>query len=225
MKKIISFCLWGNNPKYTIGAIKNAKLRESVYGNDWICRFYCGTSVPKNIIDELESVDNTEVVIMDEVGNWSGMFWRFYPASEEDVEVMISRDTDSRLNMREKFAVDEWLKSDKSFHIMRDHPWHGTQILGGMWGVKFPKLKNMKSMINEYTKGEFWQVDQNFLKEKVYHLIREESYVHDEFFNYEPWKKYFPKTREGKQFVGEAFDENDKPNEQHRNMIKTKNII
>ena len=41
---------------------------------------------------------------------------------------MLSRDCDSRLNKREKLAVDELLKSDKNFHIMRDHPWHNTEM-------------------------------------------------------------------------------------------------
>ena len=44
---------------------------------------------------------------MDEDGDWSGMFWRFHPCSEEDVDVVLSRDTDSRLTQREKDAVDE----------------------------------------------------------------------------------------------------------------------
>lgn len=133
------------------------------------------------------------------------MFWRFYPASDSNVEVMISRDTDSRLNAREFFAVQQWIQSDKSFHIMRDHPYHATEILGGMWGCKFPALKNMNQLINEYTKGEFWQVDQNFLREKVYPLIKNNSIVHDEFFD----KKPFPVIREPNRFVGQAFDEYD----------------
>ena len=219
MKKIISFCLWGNNPKYTKGAIKNANLCNDIY-TGWISRFYCSNSVPIDIITELKKIKNTEVVIMQEVGDWTGMFWRFYPASDNDVDVMLSRDTDSRLNLREKYAVDEWLKSDKSFHIMRDHPWHSTQILGGMWGVRGNKLNNMVQLITDYTKGDFWQVDQNFLKEKIYNLVVNDSIVHDEFFKYESHKKSFPEKRIGQQFVGEAFDENDNPNIQHRNMIK-----
>ena len=51
MKKIISFCLWGDNPKYTIGAIENAKLAKTIYP-DWTCRFYVGTSTPDEIWDE-----------------------------------------------------------------------------------------------------------------------------------------------------------------------------
>ena len=219
MKKVISFSLWGDNTKYTIGAIKNANLTNEIY-NGWISRFYCGKSVPEDILNQLKSIYNCEVIIMDEEGDWSGMFWRFLPASESDIEVMLSRDCDSRLNLREKVAVDEWMKSYKSFHIMRDHPWHGTQILGGMWGVKYPKLKRMKEMIEEYKKGNFWQVDQNFLKEKIYSLIVNDCMSHDEFFNYNSHSRQFPTKREGQQFVGESFDENDIPNMEHRSMIK-----
>lgn len=215
LKKIIAFSLWGDNPKYTIGAVKNAKLTNEIY-NGWTSRFYCGQSVPDDIIEQLRNIENCEVVIMNEQGNWNGMFWRFLPASEDDVEVMLSRDCDSRLNIREKKAVDFWLKTDKSFHIMRDHPFHTTEILGGMWGVKYPKLKNMKQLIDEYNKGNFWQVDQIFLKEKIYPLVATDCVVHDEFFQ----KIKFPTKRNGFQFVGESFDENDNPNIQHRNILK-----
>ena len=54
MKKIISFCVWGNNPKYCIGAIKNAILAKQIYP-DWICRYHCDKSVPKDIIEKNNS--------------------------------------------------------------------------------------------------------------------------------------------------------------------------
>ncbi|NPV13126.1 MAG: hypothetical protein HPY57_15270 [Ignavibacteria bacterium] len=220
MKKIISFCLWGNNPKYTIGAIKNAHLTNKIYPG-WISRFYCSSkSTPNDIIKELKNINNVEIVMTLNDG-WVCMFDRFLPASENDVEVMISRDTDSRLNLREKYAVDEWLKSNKSFHIMRDHPYHGTEILGGMWGVRGKILSDMKELIEKYIKGNFWQVDQNFLKEHIYQKIKDDCFVHDEFFNYEKHKKPFPTKRIGQEFVGEAFDEYDQPfNIKHRMMIK-----
>jgi protein O-GlcNAc transferase len=101
MKKIISFCLWGDNPKYTIGAIENAKLAKTIYP-DWTCRFYVGNSTPDEIWDKLYDMDNTEMINMEIDGDWSGMFWRFYPASENDVDVFIVRDTDSRLSKEKK---------------------------------------------------------------------------------------------------------------------------
>lgn len=217
-KKIISFSLWGDNPKYTIGAIRNAELGKKIYPS-WICRYYIGESVPNDIIEVLESFGNTEIIRMDEYGNWDSMFWRFYPASEEDVEVMISRDTDSRINNREKFAVDEWLSSDKGFHIMRDHPDHGTEILGGMWGVKAGVLPNIKKQIDNYKKGEFWQVDQNFLREVIYPIVKKNSIIHDEFHNYNDDKRPFPTIRENKEFVGDVFDENENRHPQYWKLI------
>lgn len=206
MKKVISFSLWGDNPKYTIGAIRNAELTSIIYPG-WISRFYCGESVPTDIIKTLISLPNTEVVMMGVDGDWTGMFWRFYAC--EDSEIMLSRDTDSRLSLREKLAVDEWLSSDKDFHIMRDHPYHNTEILGGMWGVRNGLLKNIKELVNDYTKGDFWQVDQNFLREKIYPLVINNSFTHDSYLNYNTNSKPFPSKRINREFVGDVFDENE----------------
>ena len=210
MKKIISFSLWGTDKKYTIGALKNAELASIIYPG-WTCRFYVGKSVPADIILDLVKRENTEVYIMKEKGNWEGMFWRFLPASDPDVQLMISRDCDSRLSNREKFAVESWEKSNKMFHIMRDHPHHATQILGGMWGCKYPILKDMNQMIKNYKKGDYWQVDQNFLRDKVYPIVKDTTTVHDEFFEKFP----FPTQREGLEFVGQVFDENEKTVTEH----------
>ncbi len=182
MKKVICFSMWGDNPKYTVGGVENADLALDIYP-DWVCRYYVGKSVPDSIINELKVRPNTEVLIMNEEGNWEGMFWRFYAASDPSVDVMMSRDTDSRVDEREKLAVDEWLASDKDFHIMRDHPLHYAPILGGMWGVRNRLLFNIYDLIKEYTKGDYWQVDQNFLRDIIYPRVVDNAFAHDEFFN------------------------------------------
>lgn len=214
MKKVISFSLWGDNPKYTIGAIKNVELAQTIY-SDWICRFYIGKSTPFEIIQKIASYKNTEIKIMNDAGNWSGMFWRFYAAVDPEVDFMISRDTDSRLSIREKLAVDEWIVSNKGFHIMRDHPYHRTQILGGMFGVKKNCIPNLFDLMNDYNKGDFWQVDQNFLREKIYPLIKNNCHVNDPFFENKP----FPSVRINKEFIGEIYDENDIRNKEHYLLI------
>jgi len=203
-KKIISFSLWGNNPKYTIGAVKNAELAMQYYPG-WYCRYYIGQSVPSEIVRRLQNYQNVQIKIMQELGDWNSMFWRFLAAGDNEVEVMISRDTDSRLGQREKDAVNNWLQSNKSFHIMRDHPWHTSYILGGMWGVRGKKLKNMRQMINDYEKNNKYQVDQSFLNEFIYPIVKDDACVHDEFFENRP----FPTKRKKWEFVGEIFDEND----------------
>ena len=65
------------------------------------------------------------------------MLWRFIPMIDPTVAVMASRDLDSRLTSRETAAVNQWLEETRfPFHVMRDNPHHGTEILGGMWGAR-----------------------------------------------------------------------------------------
>ncbi len=214
MKKLVCYSLWGDNPKYTIGAIKNAKQIKKIYPG-WIARFYCGTSVPAEILEALQQ-EQAEIKLMNVPGDWSGMFWRFEAIADADVSVMISRDTDSRLTHRESAAVNEWLQSDKLFHVMRDHPEHNTEILGGMWGARKPILQDINHLMKAYNKGDFWQVDQNFLREVVWPRISYTVCVHDPFFAKIP----FPRRREGYEFVGQVWDENENTIAEHIDRLK-----
>ena len=203
--KLITFSLWGQSPKYLVGALKNASLAKEIYP-EWVCRFYVGQSVPTPILYQLENMNNTQIVQRPEFGDWRGMFWRFEAANEPGVEVMISRDTDSRLNYREKFAVEEWLESDKGFHIMRDHPHHRYPVLGGMWGVKAKVIPHMKELINSFAQADEYGTDYKFFAEVVMPSLDQGAIMtHDEFFGGTP----FPTPRHGLEFVGQVFDEND----------------
>jgi hypothetical protein len=215
--KIVAYSLWGNNPKYTIGALRNAELVKKLYPG-WTARFYVGTSVPLDIKESLLQ-KNAEVIEMNEPGDWRGMFWRFEAAADSMVEAMISRDCDSRITSREAAAVEEWMNSNFMFHIMRDHPWHNAPILGGMWGVKAPFLRNIKDLMSQFDKGNFWQVDQNFLK-LLYPYVVNHAMVHDEFFEKKPW----PMQRVGLEFVGQVFDENEETIQEHLDML-SKHIL
>ena len=189
MTKIIAFSLWGEDPKYTIGAVRNAELAKDIYPG-WTCRFYTGDDVSEDIENQL--VDNGAEVCRMDGSSWNGMFWRFFAADSNDI--MISRDTDSRIGTRERAAVYQWLSSDKDFHIMRDHQYHATEILGGMWGVRNGTLIGIKDMIANYDAGmsdDKYQVDQNFLREVIYPLVKNKAMVHDSYFQASP----FPQKR------------------------------
>lgn len=188
MKKIISFCLWGNNECYNYGALENAYISAKIYP-DWICRYYVSNTIIPYVLKKLKSLPNVEVVEMPKRGflkDQKKMYWRFIPAFEKDVEMVLVRDTDSRLNMRERYAVDEWLASGKKFHIMRDKRAHRFRILGGMWGARDGVLlplsgdfiRSLSSVDNSYGS------DQRFLAKYVYPLIRDNCLIHDKFHLY-----------------------------------------
>jgi len=209
--KIISFCLWGNNPKYLVGAMKNIELARTLFP-DWTCRFYVGQSVPSDTIKQLLIPrDNVEVVCVDEPGDWRMMLYRFSPIGENDVEVMMSRDCDSRLSLREKLAVNEWLASDKSFHTMHCHFHHSVPILGGMFGIKKGLFSELSRHAIEWAQAREsrWQIDQDFLKEIVWPIVKHDTLNHADFHT-NIWPGVpFPTPMTPGHFIGATYDEND----------------
>lgn len=217
--KLISYSLWGKNPKYTIGAIKNAEL-AALYYPGWTCRFYCANTVPNDIVDKLKSFSNVELIQKNGEGDWRFTVNRFLPISE-DIELMISRDTDSRFTEREVSAVQKWIESGKSAHIMRDHPYHGGfPMLAGMFGIRGGVIKNISALLSLMDGiNTQYHYDQIFLSKYVYPFIENSALIHDSFFTDNP----FPTKRKGIEFVGQAFDENDKPcNPEHAELVKNK---
>lgn len=213
--KVISFSLWGNNPKYTIGAICNAELALEIYP-DWKCKFFIGKDVDKSIIDQLYSYPNTVFDLKPAIGDWRSMFWRFETSYDNNIDVSIFRDTDSRLTLREKYAVDEWLASDKTFHIMRDHPYHRFPILGGMWGFKNNPKYLMQKLLKSFNKENKYGTDYQFFIEQLYPLIGNDKIVHDPFFD----KIDFPQPRQDTEFVGDVFDEYNNRHPEYSSYIK-----
>ncbi len=209
--KYLSFSLWGDKPIYNIGAIRNAELWKNIY-SDWKMVVFYDSSVPKNTIDSLNSLDVECIDMTDK--NIYGMFWRFFAVDLENSEYCIFRDSDSRISVREKMAVDEWLNSGKTLHVMRDHPYHmipcGNDrlgILGGMWGIKSKKIPLTKIIQNYPNKSKiFYGEDQTFLK-TIYALFEKDRCTHDEFFEKIP----FTIKRIGGRFIGERIDEHENP--------------
>ena len=199
--KVISFALWGQNPGYVVGAISNLKLAQ-LYYPDWRCRIYCHSEVSFRRQHELRDA-GFDVYQRRSASPNDGLFWRFEPAFDGEVEAFISRDCDSRLNPREVAAVNEWLASGKKLHTMRDHYEHIVPILGGMWGCRhWPEFGPlMDTWMKSGRTGKMGQ-DQDFLKEVIWPLVRNDSVAHDLYttdttvptpngpFNYRPVEFY-----------------------------------
>lgn len=220
MKKVISFCLFGDNPKYCQGAIRNAELAQQIYP-DWVCQFVIGKDVPLDIQGKLANLDNVDLCDYSYKGSWDTMLDRLSPSLDPAVECFISRDCDSRLSAREKDAVDEWLESDKIWHIMRDHPYHTVPILGGMLGVKKQGFGGLMDLVQHWQKNTTseWQQDQNFLQQVVWPVVQHNTLIHDSI-HYNRWGGIpFPKSRSDLEFVGQVFDENDQPNRDFEQVL------
>ena len=208
MKKILSFSLYGNLSRYTVGAIKNALLAPSIYPG-WECWFYCASDVPEDIVKKLLQAGARTITCGLSSGS-EGMFWRFFPFAEPNVSHVLVRDTDSRISTREASAVNVWLESGAAGHIIRDHPAHSQRIMGGLWGARADVLRPMKVWMDDFEITTHYNCDQKFLAQQVYPVLLDSGLcVHDAFFCYETQCHSVPVPRTNDAFIGEVLDEND----------------
>jgi hypothetical protein len=139
------------------------------------------------------------------------MTWRFSAAMLNDAEYVIFRDTDSRPSYREARAVLDWTFSGKSLHIMRDHPLHSQNIMGGMWGVLAPKARMEIAQVISLGRTSAVGEDQDLLSEHVYPKLFMDSMIHDTFFRRELHSIQFPEPRKNGEFIGERISEDGLP--------------
>lgn len=225
MKKVLTFSLWGNEPRYTIGSIKNAILAQKFYPT-FECWFYIHKdTVPEDIIKQLDALPNAKIIF--KTGNLlklKPMCWRFEAIDEPDVEVMMPRDTDTRIFLREKLAVDEWLHSDKIMHIMRDHKkYHTHKIFGGMIGVKKIQSIKWKTIIDSINQSNETRMYDIIILNKILEKIDNSSIlVHSPYniFPNENVKDFpIPYSDDNYNFVGCYVYEDDSRCEEHHNCL------
>jgi hypothetical protein len=147
--------------------------------------------------------------------------WRFEAIDEECVDIMLCRDTDTRIWERDVTAVNEWINSGKCFHIMRDHPHHGYYILAGMFGTR--KILNFvwKINIDNYIIKNNHFYDQDFLREYIYQLIINDSIIHASFHKWEIIAKSFPVSYNSEyNFVGEYVYADESRSQPHIDALK-----
>lgn len=216
---LISFSLYGADPKYCVGAVRNVELAREFYP-DFFPVFYIDRTVPLDCVGALRKrgaiIREPELTMSPDP-----RFWRFYAARESGI--ILFRDTDSRINVREAGAVKVWIDSGKKIHVMRDHPQHCAQIMAGMWGVRDHALNNIDTLIEKWSRNAGQVLigsDQDFLTASVYSRFTESMLRHDTFTAHErPTGHEFP-TTEYEGFVGEVFDEYDQHREADRVIFK-----
>jgi len=180
--KLLVFSLWGNNPRYLRGALQNLLHCPDVYP-EFLCRFCVDDSVPADLLTALAD-NGAEVVRETDTSQRLRLTRRFLAADDPQVAVYLVRDCDSLINAREAGAVREWLDSDKSFHAMRDWWTHTDPILAGMWGGLGGVLPPLAPLIANYQSKlmETPNIDQWFLRDRIWPSIRCDTLVHDRFF-------------------------------------------
>lgn len=192
--KVIATSLYGGDPRYCHGTLRNSQIAKELFP-DWQLWVYIpepgggpSQEVPKSVIDAL-SGNGAMVIQLDNTTTTAagfGMNWRFLVADNKTVDRFIIRDGDSRLLLRDRYALDEWEDSGLPYHVARDHTSHSPYaISGGMWGgtskAPTPNLFNALSALE--TKKKVDRVhDMDFLNTLLWPLMQKTGVrQHDAF--------------------------------------------
>ena len=161
--KVFSFCLYGTEANYYTGLLENIqRIRE------WFPEFdvfvYKGTCDPSWVIP------NATVIETGREGAIN-MLYRYVPL--KTAEIGFIRDADSRITERDRWCIQDFLASPQNYHMIRDHIWHKSPIMGGLFGWKKPLDVEIDTSGNAG-----YGYDEHYLSKIVYPKILPELLVH-----------------------------------------------
>lgn len=150
MKVVFSFCIYGEKKKYCQGMIENLELIQQYYPEANVYIYYYH-DVPSDYIQQYQSYSN---VSLRTTPNFQrpNMVDRFFVLEDDpSVDVVLIRDSDSRIHARDRSCINHFLESAFLCHTVRDHHLHHSPILGGLWGMKQGALDvDMRQLYEEY---------------------------------------------------------------------------
>lgn len=202
--KIISISVWGDDKRYSYGALKQYELIKQFFP-EFTLRLY---------VDQLDKFkDFPKDIELIQAGhtNTYGMFWRFLPLFESEDNIVLVRDSDSRISKREVRAVREWLDSDKSLHSIRDHIGHlEFPLMGGLFAFKGKLDSSIKDEMKNFMHyNQKYLSDQIFLRDHVFPVYENDVVIHtykEGWFGESKIKLKNPYS-----FCGNGYNEKDMP--------------
>ncbi|XP_047499125.1 uncharacterized protein LOC125045739 [Penaeus chinensis] len=218
-QRVVSLSLYGDRAEYWLGLdTLLTQVRRHYPG--WKVRLYTDARWRRGVLCPMLR-DHAHFYVCDvedlppPLGDVSAIhptMWRTLPLGESQVAAMVVRDTDSPISSREAAAVEQWLASNKTFHVMRDHPQHDTTILAGMWGARWEnlpaprvaELAQVRRRMLERGRGKSHSgVDQEILNKVLWpvakgRMVSHDSYLCQKYPHSLPW----PTQREAGFFVG-----------------------
>jgi hypothetical protein len=207
MVNVFSFVIYGNEKKYTQGLLANIHLIQSKFPS-WKIWIYYGSDVDNSILSEYSNYTNISLIPTNNTG-YITKFYRYLPIDDNSVDICIIRDADSRVNDRDEFCINQFLNSEKLFHIIRDHPNHKHKIMAGMWGIKkgalSESINDLFTIWKQNYSIDFWS-DTNFLINYIYPKVQSISLVHDDYNHFHDSSISISYIKDNKHFIGQVYE-------------------
>jgi protein O-GlcNAc transferase len=190
--KVFSFCLYGTEPNYYTGLLDNIKLIREFFPEFEIF-VYRGVCDPTWVLPEGVTVIETHCE------GAANMLHRYRPL--HDVESGFVRDADSRITERDRWAIQDFLECPQSYHMIRDHIWHKSRLMGGLFGWKKPVGLEI-----EISADAGYGYDEDYLSSVLYPRIASDLLVHTNLYAFPgEHSRRLPEMKDPTDFVGNVI--------------------
>jgi GR25 family glycosyltransferase involved in LPS biosynthesis len=220
--KIFSFCIYGDDMKYYLGLRENIRLIKENFP-DFHIFIYCGSNRNEEFLENIPKDSQIHFIDTGKDGSIN-MFYRYNPILLEDAEIVLMRDADSEINLRDQWIIRDFLDSacnTYSIQVIRDHYWHKSRITGGLTCFHLERLKTypdvfvslntefiqifqeLEENIHEFKYGS----DENMLNERIWPIIKNNMVVYSNIcvFKGETYKK-IDYENTGENFCGNVIN-------------------
>lgn len=190
--KVFSFCLYGTEPNYYLGLLENIKLIREFFP-EFDIFVYRGVCDPSWTFPEGVTVIDTG---LEGLGN---TVHRYKPL--QFAEVGFVRDADSRITERDRWCIRDFLESPYSYHMIRDHIWHKSRLMAGLFGWKKPLAFDIEIPTNTW-----YGCDEHYLANAVYPRIASDLVVHTNIYAFPgEHSRRIPDMKDPTDFVGNVI--------------------
>lgn len=166
--KVFSFCLYGTEPNYYTGLLDNISIIREFFPDFDIV-------VAKGVCDPSWTIPEGVSVVETGLEGAVNMLYRYVPMAT--AEVGFVRDTDSRITERDRWCIRDFLDSPYTYHMIRDHVWHRSPLMGGLFGWKRPTDIGI-----EIPTDAGYGTDERLLSSHLYPRIVSELLVHTNIY-------------------------------------------
>lgn len=187
-KDLISFSLFGDRARYCEMALLNCEAAAR-HLPGFVCRFHVDATVPEGVLRELRERGAEVVTVSGPAAGFPGTFWRFLPLDDADLDRVLVRDVDSLVDAREAWCVEEWTRSGKPFHVIRDDCCHTELVLAGLFAARSGVVRDVRARIAGFLASLGGQppgryADQLFLRSWVWPAVRGGIVTHDTVYGF-----------------------------------------
>lgn len=190
--KVFSFCLYGTEPNYYTGLLENIKLIRDHFPEFEIFVF-------RGVCDPTWTIPEGVTVVETQREGTVNTIFRYLPL--QTAEIGFVRDTDSRITERDRWCIRDFLESPYSYHVIRDHIWHKSRIMAGMFGWKKPL-----DFVMEVPTDTYYGCDEAYIASAIYPRIASDLLVHTNIYAFPgEHSRRLPEMTDTSDFVGNVI--------------------